>query len=106
MVEERLLRDNRLTGDLGQVRGRLQRASGRYSASVLSMLDEDQPGSLELVINTLRPLETFRAQARPSEPTPESPPEPPVANSTDLSTAPVASKTVPEPATIEVEPLK
>lgn len=87
MVEERLLRDNRLTHDLGQVRGRLQRAIGRYSTSVLSMLDEDQPSSLELVVNTLRPIETFRAaQSRPSEPIPESPPELPAEPATDAPT--------------------
>jgi hypothetical protein len=63
MVETRLTRDARKSGDLGKVRGKVMRAVARYTNAVLTMLDESKPESLEVVIAALRPLDQLRAGA-------------------------------------------
>jgi len=62
MVESRLSRDDRKSTDLAQLRGRLQRAISRYCSAVLTLLDEDQPGTLTQVLTALRPVDVHRAQ--------------------------------------------
>jgi len=57
MVEGRMERSERKSADLGQLRGKLQRAIARYSSAVLLLLDEDEPSSLSLVVDALRPVD-------------------------------------------------
>lgn len=71
MVEARMSRDARKTTDLARLRGKLQRAISRYCSAVLTLLDENEPDTLTLVLGALRPLEVHRAQmiaAKPASP--------------------------------------
>lgn len=80
MVEARLTRDARKSADLGQARGAILRAVARYTNAVLTMLDESEPDSLELVLTALRPLERLRATTpttSPATPRPEATPAEP-----------------------------
>jgi len=60
MVETRLKRDDRKSSDLAKARAKLLRAIGGYTTAVLTMLDEDEPESLPIVLAALRPLEALR----------------------------------------------
>lgn len=66
MVDARLSRDRRPKTDLNALRQKLTRAIGRHCNAVLALLDERDPDSLPLVIDALRPVEVFRAQASAS----------------------------------------
>lgn len=68
MVETRLTRDARSSADLGKIRGTVMRAVARYTNALLTMLDEQEPESLEVVLAALRPLELLRASSAPTSP--------------------------------------
>lgn len=63
MVEARMSRIIRKSGDLGLLRARLQRTIRRYTNAVLTLLDEDEPASLDIVLTALRPIEVLRARS-------------------------------------------
>src|SRR5690606_36735471 len=46
--------------DLRELRRRIARLIGQYNNSVLDMLDEDEPKTLQVVVNALRPMVTLR----------------------------------------------
>lgn len=80
MVEVRMSRVDRKSEDLGLLRGKLQRAIRRYTNAVLTLLDEDDLASYELVLTALRPVAVLRARAsrgvgrpEPSAAEPETP---------------------------------
>ncbi len=62
MVTARLSRRDRRTGHFGVLAGKLRRLLTRYVNAVLTLLDEDEPESLELVVAALQPIEVLRAQ--------------------------------------------
>lgn len=62
MVDGRLNRKERKSGDLAAMRTKLQRAIAQYCTTVLALLDESKPQTLELVVNALAPIDVFRAQ--------------------------------------------
>jgi hypothetical protein len=62
MVAARMSRNGRKSGDLKGFLGKLQRAIARYTNAVLTLLDEDEPESLDLVLAALQPVELLRAQ--------------------------------------------
>lgn len=79
MVAARASRGPRPSEDFGDLRAKLQRAIACYSTAVLTMLDEDEPDSREVVLTALRPIEVARArfgsakrggQTRDAPPTP------------------------------------
>lgn len=63
MVDTRLQRDDRKSSDLGKARNKVMRAIAGYTTAVLTMLDEDEPESLQVVLAALRPLEALREAA-------------------------------------------
>lgn len=63
MVEARLQRDDRKSSNLGKARNKVLRAISGYTTAVITMLDEDDPESLEVVLAALRPLEALREAA-------------------------------------------
>lgn len=65
MVDARMTRDDASSVDLSALRVSLIRAIARYTSAVISLVDEDDPDSLEMVRHALRPIEVTRArQAR------------------------------------------
>jgi hypothetical protein len=62
MVKTRMSRVGRKSAHLGQLRGKLQRAIARYTNAVLTLLDEDEPESLDVVLTALQPVEVLRAR--------------------------------------------
>ncbi|MFO7565016.1 MAG: hypothetical protein R6X02_20390 [Enhygromyxa sp.] len=69
LVHERAMRDDN-TSNLRLLRHTLQRHIALYANAVLSMLDEDEPQSIEIVLDALRPMVNARVRrARsPNEP--------------------------------------
>ena len=65
MLEARGNRINRASADLRKLRARLRRAISRYASAVMTLLDEDEPGTLSLVEGALQPIPVARlAQGR------------------------------------------
>jgi hypothetical protein len=62
MVRSRMSRTDRRSGHFGLLVGKLRRLLARYVNAVLTLLDEDEPESLDLVLAALRPVEVHRAQ--------------------------------------------
>jgi hypothetical protein len=62
MVRTRMSRTDRRSGHFGVLIAKLRRLLARYVNAVLTLLDEDEPESLELVLAVLRPIEVHRAQ--------------------------------------------
>jgi hypothetical protein len=63
MVKVRLSRTDRKTTHFGMLGGKLRRVLARYVSAVLTLLDEDEPESLALVLAALQPIEALRIQA-------------------------------------------
>jgi hypothetical protein len=63
MVKSRLSRTDRRTVHFGVLGGRLRRLLARYVNAVLTLLDEDEPDTLGMVLAALRPIEVLRSQA-------------------------------------------
>lgn len=76
MVQTRASRDARLTHDLGELLAKIQRAITRYNTAILTLLDEDDPPSLDLVLAALRPVDITRARIGTSGRTASEPTEP------------------------------
>ena len=64
MVQKRLGRTHVNSGDLTQFRIRLHRCILRYTAAVLTMIDEDEPASLSVVMEALRPFTIVRKKRK------------------------------------------
>lgn len=64
MVQKRMGRSRGNSGDLNRLRLRLHRSILRYNTAILTMLDEDDPESLEIVTEALRPLAIVRDRKR------------------------------------------
>lgn len=62
MVKARMSRTDRKSGHFGVLAGKLRRLLARYVNAVLTLLDEDEPESLDLVLAALQPIEFHRAQ--------------------------------------------
>lgn len=62
MVKTRMSRVDRKSGHFGLLAGKLRRLLARYVNAVLTLLDEDDPESLDLVLAALQPIEFHRAQ--------------------------------------------
>jgi len=62
MVKTRMSRTERKSGHFGVLVGKLRRLLARYVNAVLTLLDEDEPESLEVVLGALQPIEVHRAQ--------------------------------------------
>jgi hypothetical protein len=63
MVTARMSRTDRKTVHFGLLGGKLRRLLDRYVNAVLTLLDEDEPESLALVVAALQPIEVLRAQS-------------------------------------------
>jgi hypothetical protein len=78
MVKARMSRTDRKTTHFGMLGGKLRRVLARYVSAVLTLLDEDEPESLALVLAALQPIEVLRNQSsrgtgRPEEDDVDSP---------------------------------
>lgn len=62
MVTARMSRSDRKSGHFGVLGGKLRRLLARYVNAVLTLLDEDEPESLAVVLTALQPIAVFRAQ--------------------------------------------
>lgn len=62
MVKARMSRNDRRSVHFGILGGKLRRLLSRYVNAVLTLLDEDDPDSLDLVLTALQPVEVLRAQ--------------------------------------------
>lgn len=62
MVDERMTRDDSRSVDLSALRLSLIRAIARYTSATISLVDEDDPDSLDMVRGALRPIEVLRAR--------------------------------------------
>lgn len=62
MVKARMSRADRKSGHFGLLVGKLRRLLARYVNAVLTLLDEDEPETLDLVLAALQPIEFHRAQ--------------------------------------------
>lgn len=63
MVKARMSRADRKTVHFGLLGGKLRRLLARYVNAVLTLLDEDEPESLSLVLAALHPIEVLRTQS-------------------------------------------
>lgn len=68
MVQKRMGRNRVNSEDLTQVRLRLHRCILRYTAAVLTMLDEEEPTSLGVVMAALRPFTIVRKRRKRTRP--------------------------------------
>lgn len=62
MVKARMSRADRKSGNFGVLVGKLRRVLARYVNAVLTLLDEDEPESLDLVVAALQPIDFYRSQ--------------------------------------------
>lgn len=62
MVKARLSRADRRSVHFGILGGKLRRLLARYVGAVLTLLDEDDPESLDVVVAALQPIEVLRTQ--------------------------------------------
>lgn len=62
MVKTRMSRADRRSAHFGVLGGKLRRLLARYVSAVLTLLDEDDPESLDVVVTALQPIEVLRAQ--------------------------------------------
>lgn len=62
MVKARMSRADRKSGNFGVLVGKLRRVLARYVNAVLTLLDEDEPESLDLVLAALQPIDFHRSQ--------------------------------------------
>lgn len=63
MVKARMSRTDRRSGHFGVLGGKLRRLLARYVNAVLTLLDEDEPDTLDMVLAALQPVEVLRSQA-------------------------------------------
>jgi hypothetical protein len=63
MVKTRMSRSGRKSAHFGRLGGRLRRLLARYINAVLTLLDEDEPESLDVVAGALQPVEVLRSHA-------------------------------------------
>jgi hypothetical protein len=62
MVRSRMSRTGRKSAHFGRLGGKLRRLIARYVNAVLTLLDEDEPESLDVVLVALQPVEVLRLQ--------------------------------------------
>jgi hypothetical protein len=62
MVKDRMSRAERRSAHFGILGGKLRRLLARYVNAVLTLLDEDDPESLDVVVTALQPIEVLRTQ--------------------------------------------
>lgn len=62
MVKAKMSRVDRRSGNFNVLVGKLRRALARYVSAVLTLLDEDEPETLDLVVAALQPIEFHRTQ--------------------------------------------
>lgn len=68
MVQKRMGRPQATSRDLAQLRLRLHRCILRYTAALLTMIDEDEPVSLDVVLDALRPFTLVRKRRKRTRP--------------------------------------
>jgi hypothetical protein len=80
MVKSRMSRSGRKSAHFGWLGGKLRRLLARYINAVLTLLDEDEPESLDLVVGALQPVAVLRSHARRGATSPAAAPVDPADN--------------------------
>ncbi len=69
MIDDRLARERGKNQNLAKIRNKLRRVISAYNTAVITMLDDDVPETLDLVVAALRPMVRIRdIMNRPSGP--------------------------------------